>query len=157
MNKRHQADRGVGRKGQLAVALGLLALTAAVHLMVTRFPAGDTDTETLAPDRPPVIEFFSDSPAPRPLRVTRGRVRLEDDRGLDFSTYRMTAVELGRTIRLPIEGMLATEYEQDISLALLLTEPGAGRLEYITLEFFVADDSGQGTILSERVELVPVE
>ncbi|MFH1047970.1 MAG: hypothetical protein V1738_06755 [Patescibacteria group bacterium] len=104
-------------------------------------------------DNPPTVEFTWVPVGRVSLKEMIGTVKLKDDHALDFTTYNLKVVELGRDIGLPIEGMLGREYEQQVSFAMF-----DGYLELLkrgqmTLQIEVADDIGQKTTIERIVKL----
>ena len=70
-------------------------------------------------DMPPVIEFTWTPLGVVDLKEFRGFLKMQDDYGLDFTTYRMHIAEIDKTYDLPIDGLIGKEYESPISLGLL--------------------------------------
>jgi hypothetical protein len=104
-------------------------------------------------DNPPTIEFTWSPASPADLNEVRGKLFISDDYGLDFTTYEMTLVELERSLDLPIEGLVGKQYEQDIFLGLVAEEFAATGAGHLTLEFVIADDRGQWTEVTRKIEI----
>lgn len=105
-------------------------------------------------DQAPTIEFdLPEFEGPADLRLLLGQLRMQDDYGLDFTTYRMKLVELGKEYDLPIPGMLGKDYEQRISFSWLEDKPEIAGLGELTVEFAIADDHGQKTTLAKKIPL----
>ncbi len=103
-------------------------------------------------DQPPTIEFTWEPIGQPYLADIRGKVVMKDDRGLDFTTYAMTVVEAGKTLDLPIPGMLGKEYAQDISFAQFARNGDIIRKGEITVEFRIKDTAGQEAVLTKVVK-----
>ncbi|MEK9152831.1 MAG: hypothetical protein AAB692_05705 [Patescibacteria group bacterium] len=104
-------------------------------------------------DAPPAIEFTWTPNEPARLEDIRGHLAMHDDYALDFMSYRLRVVEIDKTVDLPIDGLIGSSYEQDIYLGLLKDKPGMAGLKQVSLEFSIADDSGQVTRL---VRVIPL-
>jgi hypothetical protein len=101
-------------------------------------------------DEPPRITFECSPPGEMDLRSTQCRLRLTDESGLDFSTYRMTIKEIGREFDMPIEGgMIGRDYESNISFGLLADNDDLISHGKMTVEFRISDISGKETTLEK--------
>jgi hypothetical protein len=104
-------------------------------------------------DEPPRITMTSVPEGEADLATYKLHLRLTDDRALDFKTYRMTVVEIGRTLDMPIDGLIGRDYETDLSFSWLAGDArlaGAGRM---TVTVSIADDQGKATSVSKVVPL----
>jgi hypothetical protein len=147
MSKRKVNQFGKGRLITLSIAVVALFGMSLIYLADwSRINIREEDT-------PPRIEFTWTPIGPVDLKEMRGYLRLEDDYSLDFTTYRMTIVELDRTFDLPIEGMIGREYETPISLSLLANDPSLYGKPKLTLRFAVSDDQGQAAELERTIHL----
>jgi hypothetical protein len=104
-------------------------------------------------DDPPTVEFSWTPVGPVDLMEMKGLVRVTDDHGIDFTTYRFRIVELDRTLDLPIEGLVGSEYEQPISLSLIANNAILLQKKEVTIEIVVADDVGQETSIVKVIKL----
>ena len=104
-------------------------------------------------DLPPSIDFTWTPSGRVSLKEMKGFLSMKDDYALDFKTYRMIIVELGKTVDLPIDGLIGKDYEQTISLSWLAENPKLIGKDKITLEFFIADDHGQKTTITRVIPL----
>jgi len=104
-------------------------------------------------DTPPHIEFTWSPAGAVSLRDMRGMLSITDDRGIDFTTYRMHLVELDKTIDLPIPGIIGREYSQPISFSLIADHPRLVGKDKLTVEISVADDKGQVSTLTRVIDL----
>ncbi len=114
------------------------------------------DTQRLlnrASDQPPQISFTWSPAGPVSLRDMKADLRITDDYGLDFTTYHMRLVELGRDIDLPIPGLIGKEYEQPISFSLIANDPKLIGLTKLTVVISIADDRGQKSEITRIIEL----
>lgn len=130
----------------------ILAAVFVVGLLAIEHHKGIEDAAR-GEDKPPEVDFTWKPVGRVSLKDMVGTVKLKDDHALDFSTYKIRIVELGREIELPIEGVIGREYKQDISLAMF-----AGNLELLkrgemTIQVEVADDAGQMTQIERVVKL----
>lgn len=104
-------------------------------------------------DEPPRIVLTPVPEGEADLSTFKLHLRLTDDRALDFKTYRMTVGEIGRTIDMPVEGIIGRDYETDLSYSWLAGDArlaGSGRM---TVTVSIADDRGQTTTVSKVIPL----
>ncbi|MBN1585611.1 hypothetical protein JW899_04570 [Candidatus Uhrbacteria bacterium] len=106
-------------------------------------------------DRPPVLEFTWTPLGEVDLKDFRGVLKITDDYGLDFTSYRMHIAETGKTYDMPIPGMMGREYEAPISLGLLANNPDIYGKRQVTLRFEITDDRGQLSELERVVRIRP--
>ena len=143
----------IGWKRLLPVAVSL-----AVLLVMTGVFANDwRKMNSREQDMPPVIKFTWTPLGEVNLREFRGFLSMVDDYGLDFTTYQMEIVEIGRTYDMPIPGMLGREYETPVSLGLLANDPKLAGKKQLTLRFEISDDRGQTAKLERVVRLKPIQ
>jgi hypothetical protein len=136
----------------LAIFLGSLAVLGYMGQLIVR----DSGLfSSRLKDEPPQIEFTWTPLGPLSLKDMKGRLTMKDDYALDFTTYRFRVVELDKTIDMPIDGLLGSDYESDVYLALLANDPRLPGLDRLTLEISVADDRGQKTTISRIVRIKP--
>jgi hypothetical protein len=136
---------------RLPMVLAVLILGVMGFIMVR-------DRESLlgrSEDLPPVIEFTWTPLGPVDLREMKGFLSMKDDYALDFTTYRMSIVELDKTYDLPIDGMIGRDYEQNVSLSLLSDNATLKEKGKVTIEFSIADDRGQTSTISRSIKLKP--
>jgi hypothetical protein len=106
-------------------------------------------------DHPPTVDFTWTPIGRVDLKEMVGTVTLVDDHALDFSTYKITVVELGREIDLPIVGIIGREYEQKVSFAMFDGNLQLLKKGEMTLQVEVADDVGQKTVIERIVKIKP--
>jgi len=80
-------------------------------------------------------------------------MRIVDDYGIDFTSYRFTIEELNKTIDLPTPGMLGREYEQDVTLSTLADNAVLLQAGKATIDITVADDAGQVTTIQKIIKI----
>jgi hypothetical protein len=135
------------RRVPLYAGLAVLAVMAAVAARDSRA------LMTRSEDLPPVIDFTWTPAGAVDLREMRGFLSIKDDYALDFTTYRMTLVEIDRTIDLPIEGLIGREYEQDVSFSLIADHPRLRETDRLTVHVAIADDKGQTSTITRVIRL----
>lgn len=101
----------------------------------------------------PLITFTWEPSGAVDLREMRGMLRMSDDKGIDFTSYRMTLVELNKTLDLPIPGLTGKEYEQPISFSLLAGDPRLLESKKLTVAIRVADMEGAEAELVQTIYL----
>lgn len=106
-----------------------------------------------ATDSPPTILFTWFPDRPTTLKDFEGDLKITDDRGLDFTTYRFTVEEINKTVDLPIEGLIGREYEQKIYLGLIADKPIFQQKKQATIVISIADNRGQKTTVRRVVYL----
>ncbi|MBI4457447.1 hypothetical protein HY633_00600 [Candidatus Uhrbacteria bacterium] len=136
------------RQPRFIAAAAVIALAGFFAVSGKAAPAGRIH------DRPPEIDFTWTPEPPTMLEDIHGRLVMDDDYGLDFSTYRFRVIDIDKTVDLPIAGMIGKRYEQDVYLGLLRDNPVMAKLESVALEFSIADDAGQVTRL---VKVIPLK
>ncbi len=104
-------------------------------------------------DDPPMIEFTWTPDGRVSLKEMKALLVMRDDYALDFTTYRMTLVELDKTIDLPIPGLIGKDYEQPISFSLIADDPRLADEKKLTVRISVADDRGQQTTITREIPL----
>lgn len=105
-------------------------------------------------DAPPTIEFSWTPAGAVDLRDFKGIVKLTDDRGLDFGSYRMELVELQRTLDIPMgASMLGKEYELPLFLWVYADKMAADGHSSLTVRISVADTAGQTSLLERSIEI----
>ena len=114
-----------------------------------------TDRRPSGADQPPTVEFTWTPLGPTTLQEFKGRLAMKDDHSLDFKTYRFHIVELDKTLDMPIDGLVGSDYESDVYLSLLADDPRTYDLDRLTLEISIADDKGQRTSITRVVRLKP--
>lgn len=122
----------------------LVSLVAGRERLRFLFRVGDT---------PPTVEFTFIPSKPISLHEVTAKVRVKDDHAIDFTTYRMTLVELERTLVLPIPGLVGKEYEQPVSFSLVADDPRIREAGKLTVIISVADDRGQSTEITRFIPL----
>ena len=140
--KRHFTDYLPYVLGVL-ILLSVTAIAAEEHL--TLFTRGT--------DHPPDIEFTWTPVGRVDLREMQAKLKITDDYGIDFSTYRFTIVELKKTMDLPIPGLVGREYEQDVSFSMLADNAILQVARQATIQISVADDAGQETSIEKVIKL----
>jgi hypothetical protein len=131
----------------IVLAAAVLAVMAAIYANDSRaFYRRDRDL-------PPRIEFSWTPRGPVELEEMKGRLRIEDDYGLDFTTYRMHIREIGKTIDYPVRGVIGRTFEQDIFLSWLANNPKVREHNTLTLDFSIADDRGQEAKATHVIKL----
>jgi hypothetical protein len=132
-----------------------IILGAAILVVMISIATGDNAALAFrAVDDPPTVEFdWTPDAVPADLRTLVGHLRMRDDYGLDFTTYRLKFIETGRVVDMPIPGMLGKDYEQTVSLSWLADKPEMAGLDKLTLEFSIADDKGQKSVLTKTIKL----
>lgn len=138
------------RKGKL---ISFCLAVTALFVMSLVYLADWSRINIREEDTPPRIEFTWTPLGPVDLKEMRGFLKLTDDYALDFTSYRMTVVELDRTFDLPIDGLIGREYETPISLSLLASDPSLYGKPKLTLRFTVSDDQGQRAELERTIHL----
>ncbi|HTM68342.1 MAG TPA: hypothetical protein VL426_03515 [Candidatus Binatia bacterium] len=131
----------------IALAVAILAV---MGLIVTR---DDRRLSARKEDTPPRIEFTWSPAGPVSLREMKGFLTINDDYGIDFTTYRMRLPELDKTLDMPIDGLIGKDYEQPISFSLLADNPKLAGHDRLTVEISVADDRGQKSTLTRVIML----
>lgn len=107
-----------------------------------------------AKDNPPRIDFtWTDEGQPVSLAETSATLRITDDHGIDFTTYRMRLVELDRTLDFPVEGVVGKDWSQPVSFSLVADDPKLEGKKTLTVEITVADDKGQVSTLTKAMPL----
>jgi hypothetical protein len=135
----------------MMVPLGLSALILVVMGVII---AKDTRALMMRKeDTPPVIDFTWTPAGDVNLKEMRGFLTIKDDYAIDFTTYRFTIVEIGKTFDLPIDGLIGREYEQPVSLSLIADRPEVLRQQKLTVEVEVADDRGQKSTITRVIKL----
>ena len=104
-------------------------------------------------DSPPTIIFTWFPEKPSTLKDIDGTLKITDDYGLDFTTYRLTIEEINKTIDLPIEGLIGKNYEQKIYLGLISDNPIFRQKKQATIIISIADDRGQKTTVRRVIPL----
>jgi len=104
-------------------------------------------------DNKPTVDFTWTPIGRVSLREMVGKIRVEDDYAIDFSTLKVEIVELRRTIDVTREDVIGKSFEQNMSFAMF-----DGNLELLkrgqmTLRISVADDVGQETVIERVVKL----
>ena len=150
MNKSNIIQR-IGWRRLLPIGGALLVLLVTTAIFVNDWRILNSRDQ----DMPPVIEFTWSPLGTVDLKEFRGHLKIEDDYGLDFTTYRMRIVEMNKTYDLPIPGMMGKTYESPISLGLLLNNPDIVRTDQLTIQFSISDDQGQEAKLERVVKIKP--
>ncbi|OIO51779.1 hypothetical protein COY93_00970 [Candidatus Uhrbacteria bacterium CG_4_10_14_0_8_um_filter_58_22] len=91
------------------------------------------------------------------VRLTEmvGQVFLEDDYALDFSTFKIEVVEIGKVLRIAREDLVGREYTDRVSFAQLAGNPEINMRGQMTLRISVADDRGQLTEIERVIKINP--
>ena len=135
------------------IGIGAGAIVLAVFAIAFARGAIRVPTALRGKDLPPTVELTWTPAGATTLREFRGHLKLTDDRALDFTSYRFEVVEAGKTVGLPIEGMIGKQYESDVSLALLESYSGLVDKKEVHLKLSIADDAGQRTEIEKTVIL----
>jgi hypothetical protein len=130
----------------------ILAAVFVVGLLVVEY-SKSIQTMVRGTDEPPTIDFTWTPIGRVNLKEMVGTVKLEDDHALDFSTYKVTVMELNREIGLPVEGVIGRDYEQQMSFAMFDGNLELLKRQQMTLKVEVADDAGQKTEIEQVVKL----
>ena len=104
-------------------------------------------------DEPPRITLTWTPAGECDLKTMKAHLHVTDDHGLDFTTYRLTVGELGRSFDLPIKDIIGKEYETDLSFSWLANDPrlaGAGKM---TVNISISDDHGHEGAISRVIPL----
>jgi len=145
---------GMSLKDKLKTSAVPVALAAAILVVMGLIVTRDTKKLTArSEDLPPRIEFTWNPSGPVSLREMKGFLSIKDDYGIDFTTYRMRLPDLDKTLDLPIEGLIGTDYEQPVSFSLLAEHPQLAGKDRLTVEISVADDRGQKSTLTRVIML----
>ena len=107
-------------------------------------------------DAPPNITFVWTPETPTSLREFTGFLTMDDDQGLDFSTYRFTVEEINKTVDFGVTGVMGTRYETKIYLALIADNPVFKTTRQATVVVSIADLKGQTTTIRRVVKLAPL-
>jgi hypothetical protein len=135
----------------LALAVVVLAVIAATwHRDVSRL-------SERADDQPPTVGFTWSPAGTVDLEQFRGHLTLKDDHALDFKTYKMTFVELGRSIGLPLaDQLIGKEYDDaNVYFSLIARDPKLSGKDKLTVQIEVADDAGQKTSVEKVISIKP--
>jgi len=130
----------------------ILAAVFVVGLLAVEY-SKSLQTMARGADEPPTIDFTWTPIGRVDLKEMVGTVKLQDDHALDFSTYKVTIVEMGREITLPIDGVIGRDYEQKLSFAMYDGNLNLLKKQQMTLKIEVADDIGQKTEIERVVKL----
>lgn len=107
-------------------------------------------------DEPPTIEFTWSPAGAVSLMEMKAKLHLKDDHELDFPSYKMTLVEAGRELRLPLaDEIIGKEYEDTLSFSLIADDPQLYGEEKLTVQIEIADDRGQKTAIEKVIKLKP--
>lgn len=135
-------------------ALYLPLVLAGIVLVLFGFFALRGASGQAGPDKPPSIEFtWESADEPVSLREFEGKLVMSDDRGLDFTAYRMEIAETGTSYDLPIDGLSGKRYEQDIYFAWLAENADVAAAKKATVTFAIKDDAGQESSLTREIPL----
>lgn len=147
------APAGPLHSRRLPLALGVIVLLVMAWIALKETPV----LGGRANDTPPSIEFTW-TPIGRPeLMDIRGKLRVVDDYGLDFSSYSMRIAEIEKTLDYPVPGVAGKEFEQDISFAQFAMHAVLLQKGEMTVEFRMKDDAGQEAMLSKVVKFKQYE
>lgn len=134
-------------------ATGILLVLAVLTLRASS-PAAGTRGWSSAADLPPVIEFSWTPAGAVDLREMRGLLKITDDRGLDFASYRMELLEPEMTLDIPNgKSLIGKEYEQPVDFALIADHPRVAGEDKLTVRITVADTAGQFTTIEREIKL----
>lgn len=137
-------------KNKLAIAAGIGGIVIAVFAaFAQKTPTGEYDIRIQ--DKAPEINFTWSPEAPADLIEMQAKLKITDDHGIDFSSYRFTIVEAERTLDFPVADIVGREWEQPISLSLIASDPKLIGREFVTIRVSVADDMGQQTEIEKVI------
>lgn len=104
-------------------------------------------------DQPPQITLTWSPDGVVDLMTTKVHLHMKDDHGLDFTTYRLTVVETGRTIDMPIKDLVGKDYETDLSFSWLAGDQRLRTAGKMTVIVSIADDHGHKSTLTRIIPL----
>ncbi len=130
----------------------ILAAAFVVGLLAVEY-GKSLQTMARGGDDPPTVDFTWTPVGRVDLKEMVGTVKLQDDHALNFSTYKITILELNREITLPVEGVIGRDYEQQISFAMFDGNLNLLKKQAMTIKIEVADDAGQHTAIQRIVKL----
>ncbi len=147
-------------KSRNTVIISILAIALGAYLLGTGafmyFSGRGEAVSNVVPfaNSAPSIAFDCEPFGEIDLKTAKCHLVMTDDKGLDFTTYRMTVKEIGRTFDMPVEGVLVgREYDTYLNFSWLadnITLTSGGK---ITVEFSIADDDGQKTVFEKSLLL----
>jgi hypothetical protein len=105
-------------------------------------------------DEPPLITFTWSPEGAVDLKSMKAHLCLTDDRALDFTTYRLTIVEVAKTLDFPVAGVVGRDYDTDLSFSWLASDPRLTSSKQLTVTVSIADDQGQKSSLTRVIPLM---
>lgn len=137
---------------KLPVLLAALILAVMV-VILSKDKASFFDQKS---DLPPTIDFTWSPAGEVSLLEMKAKLKLSDDRALDFKTYKMTLVEINREIKLPMaESLIGKDYEDNLSFSLFASDPKLIGKEKLTVRIQISDTKGHSASIERIIKIKP--